>query len=145
MFRPKSFLRLVVVANLLLAGLLFSTLHFHPVDDHAHDSDGAHRHGIVHADFLAVLADGYDEHAKDQHDDVASDWPAGGIGLLALTSHRVEFSDLPFKDQTFLLDHEQLQRIVTISFRRGMIKHHSPPHVPEFHRLGFPRSPPSFI
>jgi len=145
MLSLRSFCRLVVVANLLLASLLFPTLHFHPVDDHAHDSHGAHRHGIVHADFLAALADSHNEHANGQHDDVESDLPVGGISLLALTSHRVEFSDPPFQNQIFPLDHEQLLRIVTISFRRGIIKHHSPPQVPAFHRNGSPRSPPRFI
>lgn len=145
MLRLKSFFRLVIVANLLLAGLLFPTLHFHSVDQHTHDSSGAHRHDIVHADFLAVLANGHNQHANGPHDDADSNWPVDGIGLLTLASQRIEFSAPPIQDQIFSLNHPQLPRIATISFHRRIIQHDSPPHVPEYRYLGSPRSPPRFI
>jgi hypothetical protein len=145
MFRLKSFLRLFVVANLLLAGLLFPTLHFHLVDDHDRHLDGAHRHGVVHADFVAVLAHGHSGQANSHHDDVDADWPADGTDLLAVSSHRTELSAPPLHDQILLPDYDRLPRIVTISLRRGIIKNESPPHVPEVYSLASPRSPPVLV
>ena len=144
MSRLRSFLRLSVVANLLIATLLFPALHFHPVDDHAHDSDGAHRHGIVHADFLNVLAENRNEHDGVSPEDVHSDWPTDGIGLRALTSHRVEFLNHQLQKQIFIQNCEQPVH-ATILFRPLIIEHASPPHMPDFGYLPSPRSPPRHI
>lgn len=145
MLKLKSFFRLVVVANLLLAGLLFPTLHFHLIDDHDHHLDGRHRHGVVHSDFLTVLAHGHSGQANSHHDDVDADWPADGTGLLALTSHRTELSVPSTQDSILPPAYDRLPRMITIALSRGIIKNESPPHVPEFYSLAAPRSPPVLV
>ena len=144
MLTLKSFVRWVILANLLLAGILLPTLHLHLIDDHDHQPDRAHRHGVVHADFLEVLAQSPNE-AANSHQDVDPDLPAEGIGLLALTSHLIEFSAAPVQDQILLPEHDRLPRLATISLRRRNIKNESPPHRPEVLSLASPRSPPRSI
>lgn len=144
MLRVNSKFRLVIVVLLAMAGLLLPTLHFHLGEPHAHDAHGAHRHGIVHADFLAALASGHGEHADGRHHGADSELPTEGVALLALTSSRIELAALPFQEQLLLPEDTELPRIV-ILFRRGIIKHQSPPHSLEVHRLASPRSPPRSI
>lgn len=145
MLRLKSFFRLAIVANLLCASLLFPTLHFHLVDDHAHDSDGAHRHGIVHAHFLVSLSDNDNLTPGIHHDDIESQEQGNEIGLIALTSHKVRASDQPFQKRLYYLADEQRQLVITTLLRAATVKPDSPPHVSEFHHLGSPRSPPRFV
>jgi hypothetical protein len=143
MLRLNPLSRLVIVANLLLASILFPTFHFHPVDEHAHDS-AAHRHGIVHSHFVVSLAGSDNQHPGIHHDDVESHEHGNEIALVGLTSHKVKGSD-PFQKQLYFLDNKQRQLVVTIFFRRLVTKPDSPPHFSEFHHLGSPRSPPRFI
>jgi len=128
-----------------LASLLFPTLHFHLVDDHAHDSAGAHRHGIAHAHFLVSLADNDNRTPGIHHDDIESHEQGNEIGLVALTSHKVKGSDQPFQKQLYYLADEQRQLVITTFLRTATVKPDSPPHVSEFHHLGSPRSPPRFV
>jgi hypothetical protein len=144
MLRLESRFRLVIVANLLLASLLFPTLHFHPGGDHVHDSDAAHRHGIVHSHFLVSLAGSDNRHPGIHHDDVESHEHGNEIALVGLTSHKVKGSD-PFQKQLYFLDNKQRQLVVTIFFRRLVTKPDSPPHFSESYHLGSPRSPPRFV
>jgi hypothetical protein len=144
MRRLKSPFRLVIVANLLLVSLLFPTLHFHPVDEHAHDSDTAHRHGIVHSHFIVALA-GSDNRAPGiHHDDVDSHEQGNEIALVGLTSSKVKGSDQPFQKQLYFLDDKQRRLAVTTFSRTLVTKPDSPPHLSEFYHLGSPRSPPRF-
>jgi hypothetical protein len=145
MLRLKSFFRLVVVANLLFASLLFPTLHFHFVNDHDHDSDGIHRHGIVHAHFLVSLADSDSRHPAIHHDDIESHEQGNEIDLVALTSQKANQSGQPFHKQLYFLDDEQRQLVIATFFRAVVIKPDPPPHFSEFYHLGSPRAPPRFI
>jgi hypothetical protein len=144
MLRLKSSFRLVIVANLLLASILFPTFHFHPIDDHAHDSNEAHRHGIVHSHFVVSLAGSDNRHPGIHHDDVESHEHGNEIALVGLTSPKVKGSDQPFQKQLYFLDDEQRQPVVTTFFRTLVTKPDSPPHLSEFYYLGSPRSPPRF-
>jgi hypothetical protein len=141
----KSFFRLAIVANLLFASLLFPTVHFHLVGDHAHDSDGAHRHGIVHAHFLVSLADNDNRTPGIHHDDIESQEQGNEIGLIALTSNKIKGSNQPFQKQLYYLTDEQRQLVITTFLRAATVMTDSPPHVSEFHHLGSPRSPPKFV
>jgi hypothetical protein len=145
MLSLKSFFRLATVANLLLASLLFPTLHFHFFGDHDHDSDGIHRHGIVHAHFLISLADNDNRTAGIHHDDTESHEQGNEIGLVALTPHKVKGSGQPFQKQLYYLADEQRQLVIATFLRAATAKPNSPPHVVEFRYLGSPRSPPRFI
>lgn len=140
MLRLQSRFRLVIVANLLWASLLFPTLHFHPGDDHVHDSDAAHRHGIVHSHFIVSLSASDNRTPGIHHDDVDSH----EIALVGLTSPKVKGSDQPFQKQLYFLENKQRQLVVTTFFRTLVTKPDSPPHLSEFHHLGSPRSPPRF-
>jgi hypothetical protein len=144
MLRLKSTFRLVIVANLLLASLLFPTLHFHPIDDHVHDSDAAHRHGIVHSHFLVSLAGSDNLTPGIHHDDVGSHEKGNEIALVGLTSPKVKGPDQPFQKQLYFLDDKQRRLGVTTFFRTLVTKPDLPPHLSEFYHLGSPRSPPSF-
>jgi hypothetical protein len=144
MLRLKSTFRLVIVANLLLASLFFPTLHFHPIDDHVHDSDAVHRHGIVHSHFLVSLAGSDNLTPGIHHDDIGSHEEGNEIALVGLTSPKVKGSDQPFQKQLYFLDDKQRQLVVATFSRRLVTKPDSPPHVSEFYHLGSPRSPPSF-
>jgi hypothetical protein len=140
----KSLFRLAIVANLLLAIILFPTFHFHPVDDHAHDSDTVHRHGIVHSHFIVSLAGSDNLTPGIHHDDVGSHEHGNEIALVGLTSSKVKGSDQPFQKQLYFLDDKQRQLVVTTFFRTLVTKPDSPPHLSEFYHLGSPRSPPRF-
>lgn len=144
MLRLKSPVRLVIVANLLLASLFFPTLHLHPIDDHAHDSDTAHRHGIVHSHFVVALAGSDNRTPNIHHDDVGSHEQGNEIALVGLTPPKVKGSDQPFQKQLYFLDGKQRQLVVTTFFQTLVTKPDSPPHVSEFYHLGSPRSPPRF-
>ncbi len=57
--------RVSILALLFPALLLLPTLHLHPKYEHAHRSDGGHKHPpVVHADFLFVSAHDHGEHQR---------------------------------------------------------------------------------
>jgi hypothetical protein len=141
----KLFFRRFIVANLLLASLLFPTLHFHPVNDHAHESDAMHRHEIVHAHFLLSLADNDNGSSGIHHDDIEPHEQGNEIGLVALSSQKITGSNQPFQKQLYYLADEQRQLVITTFLRAATIKHESPPHSPELYHPGSPRSPPSLV
>jgi hypothetical protein len=145
MLRLKTIFRLAIVVNLLFASLLFPTLHIHLLDDHALDSDGAHRHDIVHAHFLVSLTDSDNRTPGIRHDDIESHEQGNEIGLVALTSHKVRGSDQPFQRQLYYLADAQRQLVITTFLSTVTLKPDSPPHVSVFYHLGSPRSPPSSI
>jgi hypothetical protein len=145
MFRLNPLFRQVILGNLLLASILFPTFHFHPVDDHAHDADEAHRHGIVHSHFVVSLAGSDNRNPGIHHDDIESNEHGNEIALIALTSHKVNGSDQPFHKQLYFLDDKQRGLAVTTFFRRLVTKPDSPPNFSEFYHHGSPRSPPRFI
>jgi hypothetical protein len=145
MLRLNPLFRQVIIGNLFLASILFPTFHSHSVNDHAHDGEGAHRHGIVHSHFVVSLAGSDNQHPGIHHDDVESHEHGNEIALVGLTSHKVKGSDQPFQKQLYFLDNKQRQLVVTTFFRRLVTKPDSPPHFSEFHHLGSPRSPPRFI
>jgi hypothetical protein len=145
MLRLRIFFRLVIVAHLFVASLVFPTLHFHLVGDHDHESDEIQRHGMVHAHFLVSLA-GSDSRASGiHHEDRGYNEDGNEIGLVALTSHKLKNSNQPFQKQLFFLDDHQRHVFVATFFRALVGKPDSPPHLPKFQFLGSPRSPPSFL
>lgn len=143
MLRLRSLIRSFIVANLLLAGLLFPALHIHFIGEHDHDTNEIHRHGIVHAHFLVALADG--RQPGIHHDDIASHEHGNEIGLVALTSHKVNGSDQPFHKQLYYLADQQRVLVITAFSRAIVGKPDSPPHLLESRYLGSPRSPPKFV
>lgn len=145
MLKLKAFFRLFIVAHLLVASLIFPTLHFHFVGDHDHESDEIHRHGMVHAHFLASLTSGESRTSGIHHEDGESSEHGGEIGLVTLTSHKLKDSDQPFHKQLYFLDNHQRQFTVATLFRAVVGKPDSPPRHPEFQFLGSPRSPPRFV
>jgi len=145
MLRLKTFFRLVIVAQLLVASLVFPTLHSHFIGDHDHESDGIHRHGMVHAHFLMSLAGGESRTSGIHHDGREFDEDGNEIGLVALTSHKLKDSDQRFHKQLYFIDDQQRHVVVATFFRAMVGKPDSPPHLPEFQFLGSPRSPPSFV
>jgi hypothetical protein len=144
MLRLKSSFRLVIVANLLLASILFPTLHFHPGDDHVHDSEAAHRHGIVHSHFIVALSSSDTRTPGIRHEDVESHEQGDEIALVGLNPHRAKGLDQPFQKQLYFLDDTQRRLVVTTFFRTLVTKPDSPPYLLEFYHLGSPRSPPRF-
>jgi hypothetical protein len=145
MLRLKSFFRLAIVASLLLASLLFPTLHFHFTGDHDHDSEGVHRHGIAHAHFLVSLAGGDNQPHRIYHDGLESHEQDNEIGLVAVTSHKVKGSDQQFQKQLYFLNDPQRQLVIKTFFRALLSKPDSPPGELESRYLGSPRSPPRFV
>ncbi len=145
MLGTKSAFRLAIVAHLVFASLLFPTLHLHLTDDHDHESDGIHRHGIVHAHFLVSLAGSNTAAPGIHHDDAQAYEDESEIGLVALTSHKLKPSDQPFNKQLYFLADRQRKIVVTTFFRAVAGKPDSPPHHRAFAYLGLPRSPPTFV
>jgi hypothetical protein len=129
MVRLRSFIRSVIVANLLLAGLLFPALHVHFIGDHGHESHEIHRHGIVHAHFLVALAD--NQQPGMHHDEIASHEHGNEVALLALTSHKVNGSDQPFHKQLYYLADQQ-RGLVIAAISRDSRQAGPPPHVQSF-------------
>jgi len=145
MLRLKSFFRLVVVASLLFASLLFPTLHFHFTGDHDHDSAELHRHSIAHAHFLVSLAGGDNRLHGVHHDGLESHEQGDEISLVALTSHKLRASDQRFQKQLYFVSDKQRQLVITTFFRAVLSKPDSPPGESESRYLGYPRSPPRFL
>jgi hypothetical protein len=141
----KSVIRLAFVAHLVFASLLFPTLHLHLIDDHAHEADEIHRHGIVHAHFLVSLAGDHSAAPGIHHDAAQSYEDESEIRLVTLTSHKLKPSDQPFNKQLYLLTDRQRKIVVTTFFRAVAGKPDSPPHDRAFAYLGLPRSPPAFV
>ena len=145
MLRLKTFFRLVIVAHLFVASLVFPTLHFHLLGDHNHESEETHRHEIVHAHFFVSLAANNNGSSGIHHDDIAPHEQDNEIGLVAVSSQKITGSNQPFQKQLYYLADEQRQLVITTFFRAVTIKHESPPHGPGFYHPGSPRSPPNFI
>jgi hypothetical protein len=145
MLRLKTFLRVVIVAHLLVASLLFPTLHLHFIGDHDHESDEIHRHGMVHGHFLLSLADHDNGRSDIHHDDIEPHEQRNEIGLVALTSHKITGSNQPFQKQLYYLADQQRELVITIFLRAATVKPDSPPHTSEFRHHGSPRSPPRFV
>jgi hypothetical protein len=139
LFRSSAFISLLWVA------LLLPTLHLHPFLEHEHGHDESHRHGVVHADFLAsVVAHGHAEIPDDQ--DVSEGEPTA--------SYQIKFSALVSRCDPFLLRVSQTLPIFFLeepyslsrSIRRWIPKSDHPPPIAEFYpSLGLPRSPPRSV
>lgn len=141
----KTFFRLLVVAHLLVASLVFPTLHSHFSGDHDHETDQILRHGTVHAHFLRSLAGGESRTSGIRHEGRGFDEDGNQIGLVALTSPKLKDSDQRFHKQLYFIDDPQRHGVVAAFFHGVVAKPDSPPHLPEFQFLGSPRSPPSFV
>lgn len=148
MLKPKLLpFRRSLIATLIIVGLLLPTLHFHPGDDHAHETDAAHRHGVVHADFFAVSGHQYSENADDHNSsdafEVDSPWSNDQVDLVALTSHQLKLASKVFQNFSVFLYYKELTNRSRILSNSPFLKQTHPPPIPEsYPSLGSPRSPP---
>jgi len=145
MLRHKSLLfRRGIIAILILVSLVLPSLHFHPSYGHDHGEDMAHSHGVVHADFFAVLDHDHTEHTGDHNVRVAdsdSPWSTDQINLVTLASHNVK--PKAFQRYSVFLFYEEPENPSQILFHQGFVKPDHPPPITEFHTsLGSSRSPP---
>jgi hypothetical protein len=131
--------------SVLWVALLLPTLHLHPFLEHEHGHGESHRHGVVHADFLAsVVAHGHAEIPDDQ--DVSEGEPTAlyQINVSALVS-RWDSSLLGIS-QTHPIFFFEKPYSFNPSIRRWTPRSDHPPPIAEFYpSLGLPRSPPRFV
>lgn len=137
--------RLSALISLLWVALLLPALHLHPFLEHEHGHHESHRHGVVHADFLAsVAAHGHAEIPDDQ--DLSEGEPTA--------PYQINFSALVSRCDPFLLGVSQTQPVFFFekpsssnpSIRRWIPKSDHPPPIAEFYpSLGLPRSPPRCV
>jgi hypothetical protein len=142
---PVRLFRSSALISLLWAALLLPTLHFHPFLEHEHGHDESHRHGVVHADFVAsVVAHGHAE--IPDHQEISE-------GELT-ASYQINFSALVSRCDPFLLRVWQTHPIfffqepysLNPSIRHWTRKSDHPPPIAEFYpSLGLPRSPPRSV
>ena len=145
MLRLESFpFRRGIIATLLLVSLILPSLHFHPSYEHDQGEGTPHSHGVVHADFFAVLGDDHTEHADDHKalvSDGESPWSTDQIDLVTLASHSVK--PKAFQPYSVFLFYEERENPSQILFQEGFIKPDHPPPITEFFTsLGSSRSPP---
>jgi hypothetical protein len=127
-----------IITILILVSLVLPSLHFHPSYEHGHEEDMAHSHGIVHADFFAVL--GHDQ-TRDAGDHIESPWSTDQIDLVTLASHHVKPN--PSQRYSVFLFYEERENPSQILFHRAIVKQDHPPPIMEFYTsLGSSRSPP---
>ena len=134
-----------VLISLLWVALLLPTLHLHPFLEHEHGHHESHRHGVVHADFLAsVVAHGHVEIPDNQ--EVSKGEPTA--------SYQINFSALVSRWDPSLLWISQTHPIFFFeepysfdpSIRRRIPKSDHPPPIDEFYpSVGLPRSPPRSV
>ena len=147
MLKPKSLpFRRILIATLTIVALLLPALHFHSADEHMHGAEEAHRHGIVHADFLTVF-DHQNTNATDHHTSnvFEVDFPGSNdqVGLVALTSPQLKLASKLSETVSVLLYYEELIGLSLASANSLFFKQDHPPPVREYYpSLGSPRSPP---
>jgi hypothetical protein len=144
MLRLESFpFRRGIIATLLLVSLILPSLHFHPSYEHDHGEDIAHSHGVVHADFFAVLGDNHSEQADDRIrvSDGESPWSTDQINLVTLASQNLKPDT--FQTYSVFLFYEERQNPSQILFHGAFLKpDHPPPITESYTSLGSSRSPP---
>jgi hypothetical protein len=145
MLRFESFsFRRAIITILVLVAVALPTLHFHPADEHSHEGDKGHGHGVLHADFFAVLDHDHSDEKGDHNVsvfDTEPPWSTDQINLLALTSHNLK--PLPLAAFSVFLFYEERADPSKILFKKGFIERDHPPPIAEVYTsLGSSRSPP---
>ena len=140
--------RLSALISLLWVALLLPTLHLHPFLEHEHGDNEAHRHGVVHADFLAASAVGHRDDVTPDNHDVPGHSQSGPF-------YQINFLSLVSRAGPFLLNASQTHCIFCFfeapeSFRPSVyswtFKPDHPPPIAIFDsRPGSPRSPPRSV
>lgn len=145
MLRLETFpFRRGIIATLLLVSLILPSLHFHPLYEHDHEEDIPHSHGVVHADFFAVLGHDLTEQTGDDNvriSDSESPWSTNQINLVTLASRCIK----PKAFQLYSVFHfyEARENPSQILFQQGFVKQDHPPPITEsYTSLRSSRSPP---
>jgi hypothetical protein len=148
MLNPQSlpFSR-ILIATLTIVALLLPALHFHPADEHTHGAEGAHHHGIVHADFFTVFDHQNSKNANGHNTsnvfEVDSPGSNDQIDLVALTSPQLKLASKFSETVSVLLYYEEPIGLSLASANTLFFKQDHPPPVREYYpSRGSPRSPP---
>lgn len=147
--RHLSAWRVGILALLSPALLLLPALHLHPAYEHAHGTDGAHKHPpVVHADFLPVSAHDHGGHHRGHG--MPGDTSSGSLsqisfptllprslvllpptleGILVSLPVEAPVASSPFLFHTWLLTKDHPPPVQDISFPPASPR--SPPRFPQ--------------
>jgi hypothetical protein len=137
--------QLGILPVLLLAALLFPTLHLHPL--YERDDSGHLRHdAIIHADFLSLPPQ---DHKHLQHENVAlGDSTLRGFSqsnLVTLPARGLESLVNVLETVLAFLTFDLVGvRAQAVKYGRFLKREHPPPRHPVFLTPNSPRSPPNF-